>query len=545
MNIPLRVRLILSHGAIVLIFSAVSIAVYSLLKSLAENKEWTVHTYNVLRETDDALLALLNMETGIRGYLITGQNSFLEPYHDGKSAFQKHVKQLASLTSDNQQQQVRISKLVDQYNRGSATYVNNQLALRESVNSGATASSQIALQEARATGKAAMDQMRAIISDITAEERVLLDQRYGDMNQSLSLSEQSMLYGVIISALFGLTIATLISRSLTQSLGAEPYQVKAVTDAIAGGDLTTDIPVKHHDQASIIFSIREMRDELKRLVLDVQDNAAHLQQRSAMLTEAAKGITIATDEQSCSTGSMAASLEELSVSISTVSDSANDALECSHQLSDASQLSDQIIRNSQQEMDTISNLVSETENAVSRMSESSEKISNIIEVIREVTEQTNLLALNAAIEAARAGEMGRGFSVVADEVRKLAEKTTDSANDIAQMIHVVRNHTNAAVNSMKAVVTSVHNGRTLSQNASDTMATMRQHVQVVTDSINHISIALNEQSQASITISQSVENIAQMTEETAATVKSTDDTANQLYTLANQLTGKVSHFVTS
>ena len=105
---------------------------------------------------------------------------------------------------------------------------------------------------------------------------------------------------------------------------------------------------------------------------------------------------------------------------------------------------------------------------MSRIEESSRKIADIIGVIDEIARQTNLLALNAAVEAARAGDAGRGFAVVASEVRSLAQRSSQAAKDIKDLITSITTQVQEGVDLVNRAGTSLERDRRVDQEASPT-----------------------------------------------------------------------------
>jgi len=115
-------------------------------------------------------------------------------------------------------------------------------------------------------------------------------------------------------------------------------------------------------------------------------------------------------------------------------------------------------------MNSISERVRCSAQAVESLGSRSDQIGEIVGTIEDIADQTNLLALNAAIEAARAGDQGRGFAVVADEVRALAERTTRATREIGEMIKAIQQETRGAVIAMEEGVSEVAKG---SEKAAD------------------------------------------------------------------------------
>ncbi|PKO29920.1 MAG: methyl-accepting chemotaxis protein [Betaproteobacteria bacterium HGW-Betaproteobacteria-7] len=305
----------------------------------------------------------------------------------------------------------------------------------------------------------------------------------------------------------GITLLTLhhIRRSVDVATG--------FVDGIAGGNLIGTLPTVGRDEVSqLIVKLAVMRNNLHELIALIHNEVARMAANSESLNTVASETRESANDQSGLATTMAAAVEQLSVSVDQIGDHARETHEASELSSQHAQLGAAVISGTADEMSSIAQAVTTSAEAVDALSVLSKNVSMIVGVINDIAEQTNLLALNAAIEAARAGESGRGFAVVADEVRKLAERTALSTKEITGIIAKTQGATEQATSEMRQVVDRVQRGVALASDAGSSISSISDSATSVLRAVEGINYSLAEQGTAAREIAQQVEKLAQGSE---------------------------------
>ncbi|MBS4098008.1 MAG: methyl-accepting chemotaxis protein [Sulfuricella sp.] len=340
----------------------------------------------------------------------------------------------------------------------------------------------------------------------------------------------------------GMVVAAAIIRSLLGSLGGEPEYAAQIAQAIADFDLTVRVDTKPGDTTSLLAAMKAMQSSLLHVILRVNDGVARLANEAAQLSASSARVAERSAQQHDATQSMAAAVEEISVGIEQITDNANETHASSRKSGDISETGLKVVDDATQEMAKIAEAVNHSTRHIESLGEHSDKISAIAGVIKEIADQTNLLALNAAIEAARAGEQGRGFAVVADEVRKLAERTSQSTQEITEMIVSIQSGTRSAVAGMADGNARAGEGVRMVALVKDVIVRIKDSAHHVIDEVSAITDSLREQSSAHSQIADSVARVAEKTEENNTEVNAIALAARELETLSSALSETVSRF---
>ena len=264
-NMKIGKKLYLGFSAIIaLVIALVAVAYYNFTALGAANR-MNIHTYEVTEHVGDILESLINMETGERGFALTGDANFLDPLNAGKADYSKDFDKVKQLTSDNPKQQERLAKLNEAKEEWIKIDVEPLLALRRQVASGKATMDELVKTVQAAKGKKLMDSMRVVLDEMQKEEMALLSDRMKTATALESRTKIILIAGGLLCAILSLLFANMLAKAITKPLG------KAVDAAnrIAEGDLTSNLDSDSKDESGqLLTALREMTQRIKALVAD-------------------------------------------------------------------------------------------------------------------------------------------------------------------------------------------------------------------------------------------------------------------------------------
>jgi signal transduction histidine kinase len=208
-------KIIMGFGAALAVLILVSVVSFMSLSQNGNDGAWVTHTYVVLEKLDAVLTNSIDAETGQRGYIITGEVSYLEPYNNARGHVRQNLAELRTLTADNANQQSALD-LLEPATATMLSTLQERIEIRD--REGLAAAAELVRTR---SAKLHMDEIRALIAGMRLEENGLLKSRSEEADASLRKTRVVIVVGEILGFAFLSLAGAIVGQEMRRRGRAE------------------------------------------------------------------------------------------------------------------------------------------------------------------------------------------------------------------------------------------------------------------------------------------------------------------------------------
>jgi methyl-accepting chemotaxis protein len=536
-------KILLGYGGTLLVLVLLAVAVYRGLDRTIESNAWVRHTQDVLLHNSMITSELVDMETGMRGFVITGDNTFLDPYNLGRTAVGPMIAETLALVVDNPVQVQRmqaISAAIQDWQR---------LSLEPTIQARRDGVEQATALVTAGRGKVMLDQIRRQQDDFATAEQALLTQRAQDEDGANRLLQMLVIGGTGLAALLGLAGSLLTARSIARRVGS----VANGAAAIAAGDLRRIPMADSGDEIDALgssfnamtdglrqaMSTKVEKESLETVLREGQTASALLASTASQILDSVNELGATTTEQAAAVSQTTATVDEVTATSQQVLRQANAVASMASQATEVARQGLTTVDATVIAMQDIRGRVESIAEQMLTLSEQTQQVGDITTTVDDLADQSNLLAVNAAIEAARAGDQGRGFAVVAQEVRSLAERSKAATVQVRTILGEIQRATNAAVLATEQGTKGVTAGSAQVEQAGLTIRKLANTIRESSEAAQQIVASVGQHGAGMEQIAAAMVSINQATTATAGGARQLQAAATGLNDLAQRLASAV------
>jgi methyl-accepting chemotaxis protein len=532
----------LGFALVLLTLIAIESILYENTERMLADSHSVSHTEEVLNSLAETLIAAQDMQSGVRGYILSGSDDQLDIYRGGQTAIAAGLVEVERLTSDNPVQQQLLKTLRAHVARQVETYQRYVREREKSLEAGMAAFQSGA-------GKRGMEELRGVVGAMHREEQRLLRERNAASEASARASTNAIIWGSLLAALVVVVLGTMITRSITGPL-------RLLVDGagqIGAGNMSHRIEVHSKDElGQLANAFNAMTATLSTTTVSAETEKrarARVEGLLQTIAETASSLVSATSEILAGTTQQAAGAQEQAAAVAQTVTTVNEVVQTSEQAAERakavaeisqrslefSKSGRKVVDDSVQVMTTVREQVESSAEAILALAEQAQAIGEIIATVNDVAEQTNLLALNAAIEASRAGEHGKGFGVVASEVKALADQSKKATAQVRTILSEIQRATSAAVMTTEECSKSANSAAKVIMQAGDLIKSLAETIGQSAQAAAQISASASQQAAGTAQIHQAMTNINQVTNQNLSSTRQMEQAAKDLNMLGGRL----------